>query len=272
MQRRSALDRSGLPPALLTSTPRRVRVNSSGAVVLVIAAVLVVIGVWGSIVLGRRAVVSGRRASLFASERIVTAGDVIRLRKRGGDDDYRTTAHYRYVARGRELTGETRLRREERDVHSVGSTIAVWYLASEPETSWLDGYAPRREPSWPATAVPLVCGVAVLTLILLIRRQSNLLSYGRPALATVTKVDKKKTDKGTAWMVHYEWTTLSGATRSGKYQHSTKQVPGAGDLIPIVYDRDNTFRHRKYPMSLVAIHSSSPRSVFHPQGARRLHR
>ena len=47
MQRRSALDSSGLPPALLASTPRRVRVNGSGAGMLVMAAVLVVIGVVG---------------------------------------------------------------------------------------------------------------------------------------------------------------------------------------------------------------------------------
>ena len=41
-------------------------------------------------------------------------------------------------------------------------------------------------------------------------------------------------------MVHYEWTTLSGATRTGKYQHGKKHLPAVGTLIPIVYDRDNS--------------------------------
>jgi hypothetical protein len=71
----------------------------------------------------------------------------------------------------------------------------------------------------------------------------------------VTKVEKKKNEEGTAWMVHFEWTTMSGATRRGKYQHGKKSVPAIGDTIPIVYDRDDTFRHSKYPMGLVKVES-----------------
>jgi hypothetical protein len=233
-----------------------VRVNTSGGAMLVAAAALVVVGIWGGITLGRQAEIAERHLGKFASERVVTAGDVIQLRKRGGDDDHRITAHYRYLARGRELAGETTLRRDERERYVVGSTIAVWYLSTEPEASWLDGYAPRPQPSWPATAVPLICGVSALALIQVVRRQSNLLAYGRPAMATVTKVEKKRTDRGTFWMVHYEWTTLSGARRTGKYRHGKKQVPALGSLIPIVYDRDHSFRHSKYPMALVGVKES----------------
>ena len=253
MQRRSAVDSSGLPPALLTAAPRRVRVNTVGGTMLVTAAALVVVGIWGGITLSRQAEIAERHLGLFASERIVTAGDVVQLRKRGGGNDHRITAHYRYLARGRELTGETTLRRDERERYAVGSPIAVWYLPTEPETSWLDGYAPRPQASWPGTAVPLACGVSAIALIQLVRRQSNLLANGRPAMATVTKVEKKNTGEGTVWMVHYEWTTLSGATRTGKCGYGKKHVPAVGALIPIVYDKDNWFRHKKYPMSLVTI-------------------
>jgi hypothetical protein len=220
---------------------------------LITAGVLVVAGMWGGVELGRRAEIAERRLSLFASERIVTAGDVIQLRRRGGDNDQRVTAHYRYTARGRELMGATTLRRDERDRYAVGSPVAVWYLPTEPEASWLDGYAPRPEASWPATVVPLVCGVSALALISIVRRQSNLLAHGRPAMATVTKIEKKRTDKGTIWMVHYEFTTLSGATRGGKYSPGRKNLPAIGATVPIVYDRDNSFRHSKYPMPFVTI-------------------
>ena len=253
MQRRSAHDSTGLPPALLKGVPRDVRVNTSGVAMLATALALVVLGVGGAISLGRRAEKAERHLGLFASERIVTAGDVVRLRRRGGDDDYRTTAHYRYLARGQQLMGATRLRNSERDRYVVGSQVAVWYLASEPEASWLDGYAPRPHPSWPATAVPVVCGVSALALIQAVRRQSNLLAHGRPAMATVTKVEKKATENGTLWRVHYEWTILSGARRSGKYNHGKKGVPAVGTVIPIVYDRDDSFRHSRYPMSLVRL-------------------
>jgi uncharacterized protein DUF3592 len=256
VQKRSAIDSSGLPAALLKATPRHVRVSALGGLMLVIAGVLVVAGMWGGIVLGRRAEIAERHLGLFASERIVAAGDIIQLRKRGGDDDPRITAHYRYTARGQELTGETTLRRDERERYVVGSPVGVWYLPSEPEASWLDGHAPRAEASWPATAVPMACGVTALVLIQLVRRQSNLLAYGRPAMATVTKVVRKRTDKGTFWMVHYEWTTISGATRAGKYKEGKRHVPAVGDLVPIVYDRDNTFRSSKYPMALVTIRPS----------------
>ena len=220
---------------------------------LVTAMMLVAIGIWGNVILGRRAERAERHVSLFESERVVTAGEIVRLHKQGGNDDYRTTAHYRYVARGRDLTGAMRLRRSERDRYAPGSQIAVWYLASEPEASWLDGYAPATQPSWPATVVPLVCGVAAVALIHVVRRQSNLLANGRPVMGTVTKVEKKRTDNGTFWLVHYEWTTLSGATRNGRYRQGKKNVPAPGALIPIVYDRDNNFRHRKYPMPFVNI-------------------
>ena len=222
---------------------------------LLTAAVLVVVGMWGGIVLGSRAEIAERHLRLFASERIVAAGDIVRLQKRGGGNDHSITAHYRYTARGHELTGETRLRRAERERYAVGSPVGIWYLPSEPEVSWLDGYAPGpAEASWPATVVPIVCGICALVLIQLVRRQWNLLAYGRPAMATVTKVEKKESDQGTYWMVHFEWTTLSGATRTGKYNHGKKKdVPAIGAMLPIVYDRDNSFRHSKYPMAFVTL-------------------
>ena len=223
---------------------------------LVAAMALVVAGIWGGIVLTQRAQTAERHLTLFASERIVTAGEVLRLRRRGGDDDDQITAHYRYLAQGRELHGATPLRRADRDRYGIGALVGVWYLASEPEASWLDGYAPRSFPGWPGTVVPLACGAAALALIQAVRRQSNLLAYGRPAMATVTMVEKKKGDNGTFWIVRYEWTTLSGATRIGKHNHGRKQLPAPGDLMPVVYDRDNSFRHSRYPMLFVSLNES----------------
>ena len=253
MPGRSPLDNAGVPQPLLRPTPRHVRVSAVGAGMLAIATALVAVGIWGGIQLGRRAETAARHVGLFASDRVLTGGDVIQLRKRGDDDNPRIIAHYRYAARGRELTGQITLRRGEQKQYEIGSPVAVWYLPTEPEASWLDGYSPRREPGWPVTALPLGCGVAAMVLILMVRRQSNLLTYGRPAMARVTKVERKRSDEGNSWMVHYEWHALSGATRSGKYHHSKKQAPAVGDTIPIVYDRDNTFRHRKYPMPFVRI-------------------
>lgn len=253
MQTRSALDSSELPPVLLRSVPRDVRVNVNGRVMITIAAMLVIGGMWGGIELNRRADTAARYVGAFASERVLAAGDIIQLRTRGGDDEPRITAHYRYTAGGTELTGATALRRGDTNSFAVGSPVGVWYLPSEPVASWLDGYAPQPMASWPATALPVACGGAAMALILLVRRQWNLLAYGRAAIATVTKVEKKRTDKGTIWVVHYEFTAMSGATRTGKYDQRKNDLPAVGATIPIIYDRDNTFRHSKYPLSFVSI-------------------
>jgi hypothetical protein len=256
MQKRSARD-TAVPAPLLKTAPRDVRVNTSGALMYMVAGALIIAGVWGSVYLTSRAQAAGRRIRLFESERVVTAGDVIRLRKRGGDEGHRITAHYRYTARGQELMGETRLRREENDRYAVGSPVAVWYLESEPDESWLDGYGPRLPERWPATIVLVACGVAAIVMLYAVRRQKKLLAYGRPAMATVTKVEKKATDKGTVWMVHYEFTTLTGATRVGKFHHGKKNLPAIGDSVPVVYDRDDSHRHSKYPMGFVKVEVES---------------
>ena len=75
-------------------------------------------------------------------------------------------------------------------------------------------------------------------------------------MATVTKVEEKKSE-GTLWRVYYEWTTMSSATRTGKYDHGRKDVPAVGTLIPIVSDRDITSRHRKFPMTFVRVADSA---------------
>ena len=119
-------------------------------------------------------------------------------------------------------------------------------------------YTPRRQPIWPAFFVPAVCIATALILVWLVRRQTHLLTYGRPALGVVTKVERKRTDKGTVWRVHYEWTLLSGAKRKGHYTHGKKEPPALRTTIPIVYDRDQPARHGKYPFSLVTLHTSCP--------------
>jgi uncharacterized protein DUF3592 len=244
---------SEVPRELLKATPRDVRPSVRGAAMMLGAAVLVIAGIWGSIVFARRAETAERHVQLFESERVLAAGDVIHLRKRGGGDDHRVTVHYRYTAGGRELTGATALRRSERDTYAVGSPVGVWYLRSDPGASWLDGYAPRREPDWLATVVPLAAGAAALALILSVRRQWNLLMYGRPAIATVTRVEKKRTHEGTFWRVHYEWTLMTGATRTGRSTHHRKHPPAVGEHITIVHDRDNTHRSSEYPMPFVSV-------------------
>ena len=82
---------------------------------LIIAVALIIIGGWGGSELQKRADVAERHVRLFASEGVLTGGDVVELRKRGGGNNHRIIAHYRYAVHGRELTGRATLRRGERE-------------------------------------------------------------------------------------------------------------------------------------------------------------
>jgi len=216
-------------------------------------ALLVIGGAWGGMEIHNDAKASQQRSDLAESEAASISANVVQVRRRGGGDDRRSVIHYRYVAGGQPHTGATQVRRQDRDRYAVGSDVRVSYLPTEHGVSWMDGYPPRRRPVWPAFAVPLGCMIAAFGIVFAIRRQSHLVTYGRPALALVTKVEKRSSDKSTYWRVHYEWTLLSGGKHQGKYSHGKKNPPAVGTSMPIVYDRDQPTRHSKYPLSMVVV-------------------
>ena len=139
------------------------------------------------------------------------------------------------------------------DRYAFGSATTVTYLPSHPGASWLSGSTPSRDRIWPAYVVPVGGFVCTLLMVALIRRQLEILRNGAPAVATVTKVKKGTSDHGTSWRVEYQWRLLSGATRTGRYNHNKRRAPEIGSVIPILYDRDEPKRSRKYPLSLVAV-------------------
>jgi hypothetical protein len=236
----------------MKATPRHVRLNGSGIVTLIAVAAIVCGWAWGASEIYSRAKISERHAALYPSGAVSTEAQVLRLERRG-ENDRRTIVHYRYAEGGREHAGAIEVRRRDRDRYTVGSTLPIRYLATEPDASWLDGYPPERRPIWPAFVVSGAAIVAIACPLALIRRQRRLLMYGRGAVAVITGVEKKRSDKGTYWKVRYEWTVLSGAKRSGHYQHRKKQPPAVGTMIPIVYDRDHPSHHSRYPLSLVHV-------------------
>ena len=254
MPRRSERSESALPPPLLQPTPRQVRLNGSGIAVLIVSVALIAGGLWGGMEIYRRAAASARRVALFASEGTPTNADVVRVQQRRGEGNRRTsTVHYRYVVGDREHEGATTVRRADRDRYVAGSSIVVRYLSSEPQTSWMEGYEPSRQPVWPAFIVVVACLGAAIAIVRHVRSQMHLLEYGRAAVGVVTRVEKKRSDKGTYWRVHYEWTLMSGAKRQGRYNHGKKQSPPIGTAVPILYDRDQPSRNRRYPLPLVKV-------------------
>jgi len=253
VQERSGLDRLGVPPELLRSAPRQVRPSAAGVIVLGVAIGLAIAAVPVGLALNSRARSSERVAALAVIDSVTSTAEVVGVRRRGGGNDRRSVVSYRYVVDGREYANATTMRRQDRDHYHIGSLVVIRYLASRPESSWMEGYPPGRRPEWPAVAVPAALMIAALVLVKVFLAQVHLLEYGRPALGVVTKIEKKRSDKGPFWRVHYEWTLLNGARRAGHYNDRRRQSPAVGSSIPIVYDRDDALRHSKYPLGLVAL-------------------
>ncbi len=212
-----------------------------------------VAGIWAGISLHQQAIASQRRAALDGVATTSIAGRVTRVQLQGGDDDRRTIVHYEYVVNGRAYRGSTRLRRREPHEFVAGGPIAVSYVMSDPSIGWMEGRPPRRFPVWPAYLVPSVALLGSAIAFAILRRQRRLLTDGRLAIATITRVDKKRSDKGTYWRVEYQWRLLNGATRQARYRHSRKQPPAIGAHLPIIYDRDNPQQQGRYPLPLVGL-------------------
>ena len=105
----------------------------------------------------------------------------------------------------------------------------------------------------PLWVVPLVtCSLAIFSgaLFWRIRRDRVLLAEGRLVQGRVVDTKKVKHQHHHAHRVRYTFRTLSGATVTGRAE--MRRAPGAvGDVISVLYHRDNPRRNAIYPLTLV---------------------
>jgi hypothetical protein len=199
-----------------------------------------------------RAKADEARALQYAAGSVATQGEILDIQRRGGEKR-RLTIRYRYEAGDRSYDTRVTVRIGDRNPFHVGSRVAVRYLRSRPEITWIEGRAPRATPMWPAYTIPPLLVLSAAGLVLLIRRQMGLLEEGRATLATVTKTEALKNAESKTWRVWYEWTVLSGAVRTGRYDLAQSEPPHVGSTVALVYDRDDPRRHVRYPVSLVRL-------------------
>jgi hypothetical protein len=221
-------------------------------VVATIAAALTVASVLLPVLVYSRARQTQQRLEEFATSAVVTEAEIVRVTRRGGEDG-RALVTYRFLAGAETRTAETSVRSREAHLFPVGTRVPVRYLTTDPAQSWLGGQRPRSTPISLVFVIPPALWALAGTLLLLIRRQTGLLRYGRAALATVTKTEKLRGRDTTTWRVYYEWRVLSGARRTSRYDLHKKTPPSPGTPITIVYDRDHTQRHARYPLSLARV-------------------
>jgi hypothetical protein len=168
-------------------------------------------------------------------------------RTRGKSPQY--FVNYEYPAAGRLHQGRANVSRTSWMQLRVGSFLTVRYLPAEPGRSWLRGQEPGT-PFWVGPVVALSMIAIGMFPWYAIRQQWMLLAEGRPAQAQVTDFKKVRHQHGARYRVSYEFRTMSGATRTGRY-NSQKSPPAKGTTIQVVYNPDRPEYSMPYPLALV---------------------
>ncbi len=133
-----------------------------------------------------------------------------------------------------------------------GDTVRVTFLPSNPEQSELYDRPSKPLPPWLPILVAMIgLGIAGVLACGLVRSR-ELLAEGRLAPGIVTSIKITKSEEGHIRTIHYEFQTLSGATRKGKTNsHNKTIVPGS--LLTVIYDPNHAARNALYPLRLTKV-------------------
>lgn len=238
-----------IPPELLGSVPRDVRLTRGGIAAAITAIAVFVGAIVAAIVMSIAYAQNRAERQEREREGVAVEAEVVQVVLRRGEHPMRDVT-YRFTVDGRTYTGQTRLRKRDRREMARGTAVRIGYVPPRPEESWMIGYKSAGFPIWmiPLTVLAMLATAAAITRG--VRRQWILLSEGRVAQARITGQKKVRKDKRTAYRVSYEFQTLSGARQTSRCEVG-KAPPPVGSVIPIVYHRDKPQWSAAYPLQLV---------------------
>ena len=235
------------PDGLGYSSLRPVQLTGQGYALVVIGVVFAI----GALVLGVFLVNQSHREAgvreQLRREGTETSAVVTRVWRTGGEEDKRMVA-YRFTAGGREIDGRSSAPSAIWRGLKKEAPLAVRFVPGHPEISHPAGWEKSVTPIWLAFFAGGCLLLAPVIFAVMIRKQSSLLSEGRPAPGVVTGV--KRADK--AVFVLYEFQLLSGAVMKGR-SNGGRRTPGVGSPVCVLYDRDNPRRNAVYPLCLVKL-------------------
>jgi hypothetical protein len=223
--------------------------SGAGVAVTVLAIALAIGGIASGILMSIAYDRADRARQVREREAVATEAEVVGVALTHGDHP-RWMITYQYEVNALRYSHRATLSAAEGRHVARGSLLPVAYVASNPAESWIQGHEPG---TFPVLLIPLVTFALLFGAVgttWALRRQWALLSEGRPALARITGHKTVKHSHHSTNRVSYVFETLSGSAHTGSYEVS-KNPPGAGTIIPIVYHRDNPARSSRYPLQLV---------------------
>jgi hypothetical protein len=235
------------PDGLGYSRLREVRLTGGGVAILALAGLMAVGGLVAGIALNAQANRESETSRLLQQGGVHADATVTRRWKSGGKDA-QGWASYQFTYEGAIYEKRVKPPRRIWTNLSVGESLGIRFLPSNPAVSHPEDWSDRPTPVW----VPYLVGALLIRpagfLVLAVRRQSRLLAEGHPAQGAVTRhtrADHGKTRN------HYEFRMLSGAVAKGST--AGRNAIAIGAPVCIIYDPDNPRRNAIYPLPFVRL-------------------
>jgi hypothetical protein len=240
------------PSGLNRARPREVRLSGAGIAIALIAVMLMAGGLVGAVFANRTRRSLTAEAESLRERGVETEAVITRLSRTGGKSESHRVS-YEFTAGGETYQRTRSVPARAWRTYHVGDRLAVRYLAADPSINYPAGYEERPLPRW----FPFfIVGAAILPASLLplqILRQRRLLTDGRPAPAVITGFRRvHHTHGGYQRFVSYEFPLVGGGTAKGRGPAS-RNTPGEGGTICILYDPDNPKRNVPYPLQFVKL-------------------
>ena len=250
MKHRTAMDPSTADFARFGPVPRDVRLTAGGSFLVALAIVFAAMAVAAAIVLP--IVRAGQQAErdLVEREAVAAGATIARVTLTNGEHPRRVIT-FRYSAADGVYENTVRLREEDSRAAAEGGRMAIRYLRSRPAQSWIEGNEPEVLPVVLLPVIPIVPLLVAGLIAWRVRRDCVLLAEGRFARARVIAAKRVNHSHHHAYQMSYEFTTLSGATMTGRIER-TRPLAAVGANVAVVYHRENPGWNAIYPLSLAA--------------------
>jgi hypothetical protein len=237
------------PDGLGYSTLRPVQLTGAGIAMLVVAGAMLLGAVAAGIGLGTTARRQAQEHRLLSEQGVSTEAQITRVWRTGGEDNQHLVS-YRFTVQERAYVARKKVPQRIWQTLKVGSSLPVRFLPSNPKVNHPTGWDDTPMPPWAPYLVFAAMVAVASVLAMLLRKQMQLLTEGRPAPGTVTS--HRRTKDGT--IIRYEFQLLNGATAKGRGQ--TRRPPAIGSQICVLYDPENPRRNAPYPLRLVKLTKS----------------
>lgn len=234
------------PRELTRALPRETSMTGSAIFMAVVAGILIL----GSVPLflfirTQDERVKARNEVLRTQGREAT-GEIQRLWRTSGKES-RNMVGYAFTANGVRLNGESSVPSALwNNVRKTGF-LPIRYLPSDPAVNHPAAWEQSTEPAWAPFTAPAILLAGGSFLVVVLRRQAELMAQGLPAVGIVTRSFRVKG----GWALRYQFRMKDGSVAPGSSQVRRRVEVGA--TVCVLYLPQNPRRNQVYPTGLYRV-------------------